>query len=53
MTYEQGYTQALKDVDKTITGLIKFHNNGTTLFDNLNVLNDTILHLHQSLEVRE
>ena len=53
MTYEEGYTQALKDVDSTITGLFKFHNDGNTLIDNLNVLNDTILHLHQSLAVRE
>lgn len=50
MTYEKGYNQALTDVDKVITGLFKFHNDGATLEDNLNVLNDTILHLHQAIE---
>ena len=53
MTYENGYNQALLDVDKTITHLFKFHNDGATLEDNLNVLNDTVLHLHQAIEAIE
>lgn len=53
MTYEKGYNQALRDVDMVITSLFKFHNDGKTLTDNLNVLNDTILHLHQAIEAVE